>query len=68
MGLEFESTDWLAWEKKQKEKIVDEIASQLHRECPDLFTGQTILSGDRAEPERIIRQGVHRPFPPRPTA
>ncbi|MEW5898760.1 MAG: CpaF/VirB11 family protein [Bacillota bacterium] len=58
MGLEFESTDWLEWEEKQKEKIVDEIASQLHRERPDLFTGRTFLSGDRAETEKIVRQAV----------
>lgn len=57
MGLEYEQ-DWLAHERRQREKIIDDIASQLHRERPELFDGQSFLSGDRTQIEEVIRQAV----------
>lgn len=58
MNLEFENTDWLLVAEQQKEKIINEIASQLSRERPDLFHGQSLLSGKRDEIEAIVRQAV----------
>jgi len=58
LKLEFESTDWMLVLENQKEKIINEIASQLSRKRPDLFQGKTFLAEDRAALEAIVRQTV----------
>ena len=58
MSLEFESTNWFDHVENQKEKIIDEIATQLSKDRPDLFGGQSILSTDDPVVESAIRQAV----------
>lgn len=51
MPLEFVDGDWSAWEEREKEKIIDQIASSLPYE---VFRD----TRDRAELEMIIRRAV----------
>ncbi|WP_027365744.1 ATPase, T2SS/T4P/T4SS family [Desulfotruncus alcoholivorax] len=52
--LQFASRNWLEQIERQREKIIDEIATQLSREHPDLFEGKTDLAGMEA----LIRNAV----------
>ncbi|RDV81237.1 ATPase, T2SS/T4P/T4SS family [Ammonifex thiophilus] len=52
--LEFESGDWLKVIERQKEELVEEIARELHKERPELFSGELKLE----EVEAAVRQAV----------
>ncbi|WP_449241488.1 ATPase, T2SS/T4P/T4SS family [Desulfoscipio gibsoniae] len=54
MGLEFDHNDWSEQTETQKEKIVQEIAINLSKQHPDLFTGKV----KDFNPEPLIRQAV----------
>lgn len=57
MVLEFDSTDWLEHEEKQKEKIIEDIARELTQNNPDIFTSSKVFA-DKKAIEAIIRQAV----------
>lgn len=52
--LKFASRNWSDHIERQREQIIDEIATQLSREHPDLFQGKTNLSGM----ETLIKNAV----------
>ncbi len=54
-GLEFEKGDWMDHIKKTKDQIINDIASQLSREQPDLFKSTNLNDSDM---EKIVRQAV----------
>jgi len=55
--LEVESNDWAAQVEQEKERIIEDIASQLSRDNPDLFS--SFLSGNTyANIEQIVRRAV----------
>ncbi|NSW82738.1 MAG: CpaF family protein [Syntrophothermus sp.] len=57
MALEFESTDWLEHEEKQKEKIIEDIARELAQKHPD-FLSSTGIFADKKYLEAVIRKAV----------
>ena len=57
MGLEFEN-NWLTILEAQKEQIINEIASQISKETPELFEGGGFITKDRAALETLVRQAV----------
>jgi pilus assembly protein CpaF len=57
LPLEVESNDWAVQVEQEKERIIEDIASQLSRDNPGLFSSS--LSGDSyANVERIVRSAV----------
>lgn len=55
--LEFESTDWIAVVQRTKEEIIEDIASSIAKENPDLFEKEIV--GEYAEAIKArIRQSV----------
>ncbi len=57
MPLEVESNDWAVQVEQEKERIIEDIASQLSRDNPGLFSSS--LSGDSyVNVERIVRSAV----------
>jgi pilus assembly protein CpaF len=57
LALELEDSDWAAQIEQEKERIVEEIAEQLSRDNPGLFSSS--LGGDSyANVERIVRSAV----------
>ena len=58
MPLECDNRDWLEVEQANKELIINDIAAQLGREHPNLFTGSNLLSMDHSGIETIVRQAV----------
>lgn len=57
MGLEFEQ-DWFITLERDKEKIINEIASQLAKESPEMFNDSSFLSNDRKSIESLVRRAV----------
>ena len=55
--LEFEQ-NWVEHVELQKEQIIDQIASQLSREHPELFNGGFLSNSKRSEAEAFIRKAV----------
>ncbi|MGB9886310.1 MAG: ATPase, T2SS/T4P/T4SS family [Moorellales bacterium] len=55
--LEFVEEDWLEYERKRKERIIEEIADSLHRERPELFDG-SLFGGERLDLEAVVRRAV----------
>jgi len=56
--LEFETTDWIDTIEKDKEAIIEDIASHLAKENPLLFNGR-MLDGEQLKlTETLIRQAV----------
>lgn len=58
MPLECEERDWLEVEQSQKEQIINDIAAQLAREKPQLFSGGNLMSLDQNQVEAIVRKAV----------
>ena len=57
MPLEVESNDWAVQVEQEKERIIEDIASQLSRDNPGLFSSS--MSGDSyASVEQIVRSAV----------
>jgi len=57
--LEFEKTNWLELVEAEKEKIINDIASQLSRDRPDLFDSVSLAGKDMPEDaEAFIRNAV----------
>lgn len=56
--LEFEQGDWLEHVERQKARIIDEIASSLFRERPDLFSGGPLKGRSLEEIEAVVRRAV----------
>ncbi|NLO89480.1 MAG: CpaF family protein [Clostridia bacterium] len=59
MGLEFKDGDWLEEAKRERDRIVDEIAVQLAREHPELFSENKLADEKSKEQiEALARQAV----------
>lgn len=55
--LEFVQGDWIEHDRREKERIVEEVAAQLHRERPELFDG-SLFGSRRLDAEAMVRQAV----------
>lgn len=56
--LEQVNGDWVAHVEDQKEKIIEELASEISREHPGLFDGNSLNEEQRHEIEVIVRNAV----------
>ncbi|MGB9847452.1 MAG: CpaF family protein, partial [Desulfotomaculales bacterium] len=56
--LEFATHDWLEAVERQKEAIIEDIARELGREHPELFSGGTMDAGVRSGLEHLVRNAV----------
>lgn len=54
--LEFINHDWLEEIERQKEAIIEEIATQLTRDHPEIFSGS--LDGARLDVDSLVRNAV----------
>ncbi|MBE3582126.1 MAG: CpaF family protein [Thermoanaerobacteraceae bacterium] len=57
MPLEFATHDWLKEIERQKEAIIEEVARQLMRDHPELFSG-SLAGGSRLDAEALVRNAV----------
>ncbi|MBC7105319.1 MAG: CpaF family protein [Firmicutes bacterium] len=55
--LEFVETDWIEYERKEKERIIEEIAADLARQHPELFDG-SLFGGEKLDLEAVVRKAV----------
>ncbi|MGI9951358.1 ATPase, T2SS/T4P/T4SS family [Moorellaceae bacterium AZ2] len=55
--LEFATHDWLQHVEQQKEAIIEEVARQLMRDHPELFSG-SLAGGSRLDAEALVRNAV----------
>lgn len=57
-SLEFDSTNWLDRVEAEKERVINDIASQLARERPDLFDKNSLSVESLPDMEAFIRNAV----------
>ncbi|AKX95711.1 secretion system protein E [Moorella thermoacetica] len=57
IALEFQSHDWKAEIERQRMKIIDELAAQISREHPEIFSDQLVDEGYAAA-EKIVKNYV----------
>lgn len=57
MGLKI-SKDWLGDIERQKEHIIEDIASQLSRDHPELFSKGALVGDERINAEAVVRNAV----------
>jgi pilus assembly protein CpaF len=57
-ALKLVSEDWSAYLERQKEAIVERLASEISRNHPDIFS-ETLVGEKRKKAEEVVRAAVH---------